>query len=156
MRSKNKKKVAITFGLLIMALTLFRENLFLEINAILNGENINRANFYLFYDSLVSYSTNQLIQLKYIFTSLFIILFITSTFLTINFWFSSKSFNKITLAVLGGFVALLFLSFGIAKLVGSFYDVYFVFRKATGFLQSPLPLFILFSLFIYLNKEIRK
>lgn len=156
MKSKNKKKVAIVFGLLIMALTLFRENLFLEINAIINGENINKANFYLFYDSLVTYSSNQLIQLKYIFTVLFITLFITSTFLTIHFWFSSKSFNKITLAVLGGFVVLLFFSFGIAKLVGSFYDVYFVFRKAIGFLQSPLPLFVFFSLFIYLNKEIKR
>lgn len=54
-----------------MGLTLLRENIFLEINAILNGEQVNRANFYLFYDYFSSYSIQNLNLLKWILTIFF-------------------------------------------------------------------------------------
>lgn len=136
-----------------MGLTLFRENLFLEINAILSGENVNRANFYLFYDFFINFSTEQLIQLKYIATLSFIFGFSLLTYLTIKCWFKNKQYNKITLVVIGVFIGLFLLGIGVFKVLGVYSENYFIFRKAIGFLQSPLLLFILLSLFFFLDKE---
>jgi hypothetical protein len=141
-----------------MGLTLIRENLFLEINAVLNGENINRANFYLFYDYFDSFSLEKLSLLKWVFSIVFIVVIAVASFFALHFWFEKKQYNKITGWFYSVIIAvLLFLVVG-AKLTGVFNDTYVILRKMIGFLQSPLPLFTLFSVYFYLanSVDIRK
>ncbi len=146
---KVKKIIVILFALTIMGLSILRENLFLELNAILSGENVNRANFYLFYDFLVSYSKEQLFQLKIVLTLSFILIITVLNYLVVLFWFCNRFFNKV--AIISQLILIMILLLGVlvSKILGVYTDVYFVFRKITGLLQSPIPLFILISLFSY-------
>lgn len=141
-----------------MGLTLIRENLFLEINAILNGEYINRANFYLFYDYFTTFSLEKLSLLKWVFSIVFIIVIAGTSFLALHLWFEKKQYNKITGWVYLVVIAVLLLLVVVTKLTGVFNDTYVILRKMIGFLQSPLPLFILFSIYFYLanSVDIRK
>ncbi|MBW6481552.1 MAG: hypothetical protein K0B10_00695 [Vicingaceae bacterium] len=137
-----------------MGLTLIRENLFLEINAILTGENINRANFYLFYAYFASFSIQKLSTLKWVLSIVFIVVMIATSYGALHFWYEKKQYNKITswfyLVII---VVLLFLVV-VTKATGVFNDAYVLLRKMIGFLQSPLPLFILFSMYFYLSKSV--
>lgn len=137
-----------------MGLTLIRENLFLEINAILNGENINRANFYLFYDYFTSFSLEKLSLLKWVFSIIFIVVIAGTSFFALHLWFEKKQYNKITSWVYLVVIAVLLLLVVATKVTGVFDDAYVILRKVLGFLQSPLPLFILFSMYFYLDKSV--
>jgi len=137
-----------------MGLTLIRENLFLEINAILNGENINRANFYLFYNYFDSFSLEKLSLLKWVFSIIFIVVIAGTSFFALHLWFEKKQYNKITGWVYLVVIAILLLLVVVTKLTGVFNDTYVILRKMIGFLQSPLPLFILFSMYFYLTKSV--
>ncbi|MDF1673511.1 MAG: hypothetical protein P1U41_08395 [Vicingaceae bacterium] len=146
---KAKKIIAILLALMIMGLSILRENLFLELNAILSGENVNRANFYLFYDFLISYPKDQLFQLKIVLTFVFIVKIALLNYFVVLFWFCNSFFNKITIISQLILITLLLLGVLLSKMLGVYPDIYFVFRKITGFLQSPIPLFMLVSLFSY-------
>ena len=137
-----------------MGLTLLRENIFLEINAILNGEQVNRANFYLFYDYFSSYSVQNLHLLKWIITIFFIIIMGGTTILALHLWYNEKYFNKITIWFYLIVIGVLFLLVVVTKTIGVFNAVYSLLRSTIGFLQSPLPLFILFSMYFYLDKSV--
>ena len=141
-----------------MGLTLIRENLFLEINAILNGEHINSANFYLFYDYFTSFSLEKLSLLKWVFSIIFIVVIAGTSFFALHLWFEKKQYNKITGWVYLVVIAVLSLLVVVTKITGVFNDAYVILRKIIGFLQSPLLLFILFSIYFYLanSVDIRK
>jgi len=149
-----KKIIAIILTLIVMGLTLIRENLFLEINAILSGENVNRANFYLFYDYFASFSIQKLSLLKWVLSIAFIVVMIATSYGALHFWYEKKQYNKIT----GWFylvtIAVLLLLVVVTKVTGVFDDAYVILRKVLGFLQSPLPLFILFSMYFYLDRSV--
>src|SRR5690606_4839375 len=129
-------------------------NIFLEINAILNGEQVNRANFYLFYDYFSSYSVQNLHLLKWILTIFFIIIMGVATLLALHLWYNEKYFDNITTWFYLIVIGVLFLLVVVTKTIGVFNDIYSLLRSTIGFLQSPLPLFILFSMYFYLDKSV--
>ncbi|MBQ21001.1 MAG: hypothetical protein CMD31_09625 [Flavobacteriales bacterium] len=151
---QSKKIIAIILTLILMGLTLIRENLFLEINAILSGENINRANFYLFYEYFASFSIEKLSLLKWILSIAFIAIMITTSYVALHFWYEKKQYNKITGWFYSVVIVVLLLLVVVTKVTGVFDDAYVLLRKMIGFLQSPLPLFILFSIYFYLSKSV--
>ena len=151
-----KKIGALVLGIIILVLTLLRENIFLEINAVMNGHSYNNAYFYFFDDSIVGLSMSQLALLKWGLTILFILIISGFTVVIIQLWFKNKMYNRLTIliyAVVFGVVG--FVTF-VLWLMNAFTDYYFVVRKMIGFLQSPLPLFLFFTMYLYLVKTSTK
>lgn len=137
----------------ILLLTLIRENIFLEINAIQQGLEVNRAYFYLFHDFFLGYTSSELNVIKVILTLLFSLVISLASYHIISTSFQNVLFNKITKYFYVFIFGFILLGSVVAKIVGIFPDTYFVFRKLLGFIQSPLPLFFLYSVFIYMNKK---
>lgn len=152
--SLNKnKQFSIFFVICILGLTFIRENLFLEINAILSNAQINRANFYLFFDCFATIPHPKLELLKWVLTFFFILAIDGLSLLVVHLWFYNKNYNKLFRLVFLIILAGLMISVAITMLLGKFLNYYFIFRKVIGFLQSPLPLFIFFSLYLYLENS---
>lgn len=150
----NRRRLLVFIAtIVLLAMALLRENVFLEINAIIHQEEVNRANFYLFYDFFNSFSVKKLKIIKVFLTILFVIFMIALSYFIINKWFKNDKFNKITIWFYG-LVILLFLLILLTTYLLDLFDVsYFFIRKILGFIHSPIPLFLLFSLFFYLTKN---
>lgn len=145
------RQVSIIIIICILGLTFIRENLFLEINAILSNAEVNRANFYLFFEYFSTIPHSTLETLKWVLTIFFILVIDGFSLLVVHLWFNDKSYNKIFLIFFLILLSVLIMAVVFAKLLGVFSTYYFIFRKVIGFLQSPLPLFIFFSIYLYLK-----
>lgn len=140
--------------LIVMILAVFvRENIFLEVNAILNGYEYNKAYFYFFDESLSKLSTIQLIQLKWLLSFLFMAFVATCTFSIIKLWFKNVRYNRLVLFVYSALVSAALVCFVILKLFNIYNDYYFILRKILGLAHSPIPLFLFFALFYFLDKK---
>lgn len=140
--------------LIIMILAVFvRENIFLEVNAILNGYEYNKAYFYFFDESLSQLTSSQLILLKWLLSFLFIVFVASCTFAIIKLWFNNMSYNRLVLYAYGALIVIALLCYGILHLFNVYNDYYFILRKILGLAHSPIPLFIFFALFYFLDKK---
>lgn len=138
---------------IILVLTILRENVFLEINAIIDGYNYNNAYFYFFNEHFSKLPVKELVLLKWVLTIIFIGSISACSVFAIHLWFRNKQYNKTTIfiyLILFGITALITL---LLKVTGQFTDYYFVVRKMIGFLQSPLPLFLFFIMYLYLADD---
>ncbi len=145
----------ICFALFLMVcfLMLLRENIFLEINAILNQDEYNKAYFYFFENVFQKMSHHQLILWKWVLTVGFIVAVSGITLVVIYLWFRDVNFLKTSLWVYGFLFIVLVILFSIFKLTNTFEQNYFILRKLIGVMHSPLLLFIFFTLFYYLEKK---
>ena len=148
-----KNTLALALLFLIAVLTFLRENLFLEINAILNHQEYNNAYFYFLYDFFKGLKAIELLLLKWGLTILFILLISFLTILIIHKWFKQQVFTKATIVIylfiyLGLLLLVLF-----SKWLGFYENIFIFFRKIIGLLTSPIPLFFLFSVLYYKQKS---
>lgn len=148
-----KNTLALALLFLIVGLTFLRENLFLEINAILNHQEYNNAYFYFLYDFFKGLKAIELLFLKWGLTILFILLISFLTILIIHNWFKQQVFTKATIVIylfiyLGLLLLVLF-----SKWLGFYENIFIFFRKIIGLLTSPIPLFFLFSVLYYKQKS---
>lgn len=150
--NKNKQ-LSIFLVICILGLTFIRENLFLEINAILSNALVNRANFYLFFEYFSTIPHSTLETLKWILTISFILVIDGFSLLVVHLWFYNENYNKLFRLFFLIIIVGLMISVVITMLLREFSNYYFIFRKVIGFLQSPLPLFIFFSLYLYLENS---
>ncbi len=148
---KFSKIIALFLGGIIMIVSFLRENIFLEINAILDGYSYNNAYFYFLNEQITVLSFHQLIVLKWILTISFIVAISGLTVLIINLWFRSRQYNRMTILSYLFFYGLTALTTFLLWLTGYYTDYYFVVRKMIGFLHSPLPVFLFFSMYFYLS-----
>ena len=151
---KSSNKVVSILLLTVMIFTvLIRENIFIEINAIIAGYDYNKAYFYFFNESFAAMDIVQLTKLKWLLTSLFVFIVAISSIVIVKLWFKNKRYTKliilsyIGIAMLGGLIFLITYAFDVTN------QYYFLLRKLLGLAHSPIPLFIFFSLFYYLDKE---
>lgn len=145
------KITVVVLGASILLLSLLRENVFLEINAISDGFDYNQAYFYFFNESITKLTLSQISLLKWSLTFSFIFVISGFTFLAIYLWFKNKKYNRITLVIYLALFGLTGITSIIIWLTGTYIDYYFIIRKMIGFLQSPLPLFFFFTMFFYLK-----
>jgi hypothetical protein len=148
---KAAKILALFLGGFIMILSFLRENIFLEINAILNGYAYSKAYFYFLNEKLSSLTPTQLMTLKWLLTILFILVISGLTLLTIQLWFKNKEFNRISMIVYSFAFGVVVLTTLFLWLTGNYTSYYFVIRKMIGFLHSPIPLFLFFTVYMYLK-----
>lgn len=149
---KSIKKIgAVLLGFILLLLTLLRENVFLEINAVLNQTGYNKAYFYLLDPLISNLSIAQLVLLKWVLTIGFILLISSLTVLVVKWWFNQTNYTSTTIKI----ILLLFIVSSVITfvlwLLGLFNHYYVVLRKMVGFLSSPLPLFLFFVMYLYLN-----
>jgi len=154
MRQLKLNKVVAFLGVfLLLLLTYFRQNFFLEINAILASEAFDRSNSYWLSDFFNNIPFANLLKLKWGLTMVFSIVMTAVTILSLHFWFKSIHFFK----VVGLFYLVLFVVICLLALIGfltnSFNDIYFALRKLLGLVQSPLPFFTFFTLFYRVLKK---
>lgn len=152
----HSKKIKIVFSILlvlaILVLTFLRENLFLEINSIINNQTYNKAYFYWFNDWFNQLSIVSLLRLKWLLTICFVLMVSSITALVIQINFRKDQLFFIIKLYLVIFVLLLVLS-TFLWLSGGWNLGYFVLRKIIGVLQSPLPLFVLYPFMYFSNNK---
>lgn len=146
---KNKKIFLALFIILLIALSFFRESVFININAHM---------WYLYYQNDKSYllpwlsflkplSYSQLYSLKWILTVFFSILFFSLTSIIIKLMFNEWKFIKWTLIVFCGFLSVAALSYTAGILFNNTSDGYIVSRFFIGLVQSPFLLIFLIPAF---------
>jgi hypothetical protein len=135
------------FGFVLLILcTYFRENILLEINALLAFKAGDRSYSYWFVSFFKSLPIKQLVYWKWGVTLFFSFIMSIITILSLYNWFKDlSSFKILTLIYLSSFGLLVIIS-GVAVLFNSFESVYFLLRKVLGIVQSPLPFFCFFLL----------
>jgi len=154
-RTLLSKPVAIILGILILIISLLRENVFLELNAIIDKEPYNKAYFYFFQESFTQLPYQKLMQLKWLLTGGFSLLITILSYFTIYFLFRNKNFNKLALVFYASIFGLLMILTTVFYGFNLFDNYYFILRKIAGFIQSPLPLLLLLILIIYLKSNIK-
>ncbi len=149
---KNKSLLWLALGTLVLfGLSYLREGFFLS----LNGVILNSPSSNAYFDNLLPYfkqlDLKFLVQLKWIGTMLF-----SLAFMSVTLFFLYKVFNskRPTIFIAG----LYFLFISLSLFVGvsayfffSFDKVYSVIREIFGFIQSPLPFFLVAPLFYFLK-----
>lgn len=140
--------------LVIMIVAVFiRENVFLEINAILNGHTYNKAYFYFFDETLSQLSVKELLILKWVLSVAFISLVATFTYLIIKIWFKNATYTKIVVYAYAAITSIALSCYGVLSIFSLYNDYYFILRKILGLAHSPIPFFVLFALFYFLDKK---
>jgi len=139
--------------LILLVLTYYRENLALQINAYLNGEIFSRAYAYQFSNYFKTLPKNELKQWKWMVSIGFALVISVVTLLSLYSWFQSYSYIRFTVVIYLT-VGIIFSLFAvIAYATHSFDEIYLLLRRVLGVIQSPIPLFIFFTLFYYTEKK---
>jgi|GEM_PF-646506 len=143
-----KRYLAILPFLLLLLCTYLRENIAVEINALIEGLNYNEAQFYFFDSYLSSFSIKELKIIKWVLTVFFVLVFLGLTIFSHFLLFRNKKilrtiFFHFAVICLGVFV-IYYLSYFFAVLD----TVYPILHQIIEYLFSPLPLFIFILLFV--------
>jgi hypothetical protein len=128
--------------------TYFRENILLEINALISVNKYDRSYSYWFVIFFKSIALERLVYWKWGVTLFFSVLMPIITILSLYSWFQNKAYRKILVIIYVICFCLLVIIAGIGFLFNCFDSIYFIIRRIIGIIQSPVP-FFLFSLLFY-------
>ena len=143
-----QQKILLSFWfLLLLSISYVRENLAIEINAIIDGYDYNRASFYWFQQWLGTLNFQQLTMVKWGLVGVFYPIFTLLATFIIHFSFHQKKYTFTTLNFYSIILLVLILVTAVAYPLGYFDAVYFFLRKLLGFVFSPLPVFMLWLVF---------
>ncbi|MCB0401990.1 MAG: hypothetical protein KDD41_07890 [Flavobacteriales bacterium] len=153
-----KKKLVVAF-ILLFAFTVgyIRETIFVVINSVINDYAFPYNPSYLEPPAfLYDIETGNLIKIKWFLTFVFSLIFFGITLWLVNFYFRSKSYNRIILLT----YSILFAASLIITLLGFLFNQYESFygisRFIAGLLQYPLMTLILFTMFYFVNQLYRE
>ena len=141
------------FFLLIFGLTILRENLFLDINSVIENYDFNSTYFYYFHSKLLNFNSSELFQLKWLLTILFSVVISGLSTLVISFWFRGGKILRYVIYVYVSICTFFIIAAFLLWCVNGVDEYYFVLRKITGFVQSPLPLIIMMPIFYVLEDK---
>ncbi|MDT8412399.1 MAG: hypothetical protein RQ875_08065 [Vicingaceae bacterium] len=154
MTLSTKQKIQLAFWLIVvLSLTYIRENLAIEINAIIDGYDYNRAGFYWFQRWLGTLDFRQLTMVKWGLVGVFYPVFTLLAILIIHHSFHQKNYTHTTLYFYSIILLVLILVTAVAYPLGYFDAVYFFLRKLLGFVFSPLPVFMLWLAFYSFSRD---
>lgn len=154
MRPTVKKILTLFSFILLFIIGYIRESIFLVINSVLNNYPFPYNPSYIPPpEYLYSLTTQELINLKWVFTLVFSLLFMFFSWLIIHLVFNSRIYNKIVIYIYTFFISISFLIAGVGILFNCFEILYTPSRFIVGIIQSPLLVIILFSLFFLLNQN---
>tara|TARA_B100000809_G_scaffold214698_1_gene219615 strand:- start:280 stop:762 length:483 start_codon:yes stop_codon:yes gene_type:complete len=148
----NRFYTALGFIALLLC-TYFRENILLEINALIAGDLYDRSYSYWFVTFFKSISVERLVYWKWGVTLFFTILIPVITIVSLYSWFQNKAYRKILVIIYLICFCLLVLIAGIGLLFNCFDSIYFFLRKIIGIVQSPVPFFLFFLVFYQFEKK---
>jgi hypothetical protein len=136
----------------ILLCTYFRENILLEINALIDLKGEDRSFSYWFINFFKSIPVTQLNYWKWGVTFFFSALIPIITIISLHSWFQDEAYRKILVLVYIICFSFLILIGVVGILFNCFDLIYFLLRKVLGVVQSPFPFFCFFLLFY--NKKI--
>jgi len=147
-------RILVIVGVVILLLgTYFRENLLLEINALIEGHEYDRSYSYWFASFFKGLNKAELYNWKWGISIFFSLIIPIITLLTLYGWFKSKQLLKLLSIIYVIVFTFMLLMTSFSYVFGIFDDIYFVLRKIIGLLQSPLPFFLFFLLFSTLENK---
>jgi len=151
----NKTKVFIMFlFLLIFFLGYVRETIFIIVNSVLYNYPFPFNSSYIVPPKfLYDYSTQSLINIKWLLTLLFSLVFMLLSVVIFKFYFKNKIIIRYTYILYALLVAVSFLFFLIGYLVNYVAIGYPIARFFMGFAQSPLTTLVLFVIFYFRNNH---
>ncbi|HEX8517710.1 MAG TPA: hypothetical protein VF868_16040 [Bacteroidia bacterium] len=140
--------------LLLIGLGYYRDFVFKSTHALLRAWDLE-TDYYIHpsLSFLENYEYETIVNLKWVFTILFSIAYLSATLIAVKFIFHNKKFMIITVWVYTGIVLLSGLLMLIGIISGSTENMYEFARYFMGMAQSPLILMILFPLFKLAEKE---
>jgi hypothetical protein len=152
------KRILTLFSfILLFIIGYIRESIFLVINSVLNNYPFPYNPSYIPPpDYLFSLTTQELINLKWVFTITFSSLYMLFSWLIIYFYFQSKKFTKIVFYIYTILIVITSLIICTGLLFNCFDLLYTPSRFIVGIIQSPLLVIVLFTLFYLLNDYNRK
>ena len=150
---KLNKSLAILGFILLLILTYFRENLLLEVNALINKDVTNRAYSYWFYTFFKHKTVDSLIVWKWGITLSFSITMASLTIGSLYSWFKNKPFLKLLVIIYLSTFAFIVMLAGLGFIMNQFDSIYPVLRKLLGVIQSPIPFFSLFLLIYWVKNN---
>lgn len=157
MKPTVKKILTLLSFILLFIIGYIRESIFLVINSVLNKYPFPYNPSYIPPpEYLYSLTTQELINLKWVFTIAFSLLYMLFSWLIIYFFFQSKKFTKIVLYIYTILIAITILIICIGLLFDCFDLLYIPSRFIVGIIQSPLLVIVLFTLFYLLNNYNKK
>ena len=149
MKSLNQNKIASILGFItLLLLVFFRENLLLEINALLEGKENDRSYAFWFFDFFKEFSDSKLTQWKWVISLSFTICIACLTIFSLHYWFKNIKYTKLILLLYLIIAGLIFIVSLIAYFIDNFNEVYPLLRRVLGMIHSPIPFFIFFLLFL--------
>lgn len=157
MKQYLRKILTLLFFIFLFIIGYIRESIFLVINSVLNHYPFPYNPSYIPPPTyLYSLTTQELINLKWVFTITFSLLYLFFSWLIIYLFFQSKKFTKIVLYIYIILITITSLIIGIGLLFNCFDLLYTPSRFIVGIIQSPLLVIILFTLFFLLNNYNKK
>lgn len=151
------KIFTLLFFIILFIIGYIRESIFLVINSVLHNYPFPYNPSYIPPpDYLYSLTTQELINLKWIFTLIFSLLFMLFSWLIIHFIFNSKTYSKVVIYIYTFFISISLLFAGIGILFNCFELLYTPSRFIVGIIQSPLLVIILLAFFFLLNQTKKK
>ncbi|CAN5519616.1 hypothetical protein BH10BAC1_BH10BAC1_12520 [soil metagenome] len=158
-KSSPSRALALVFmAILIIGSGYLRDSIFKSMNALLRAWDLNQ-DYYLprFLSFMENYEYETIVNLKWVLTVLFSILYLLFALIAIKLVFNNRNYLKITFYTYIGIIILsgIFISIGfIAK--GSAEKMYEFARYLMGFAQSPIVLMVLIPAFKLSEKESNK
>ena len=138
--------------MLLFIIGYIRESVFLVINSVLNQYPFPYNPSYIPPPAyLYSLSSQELINLKWVFTIVFSLLFMLFSWLIIHFYFNTKKYNKIILYIYLTLISISFLFAVVGILFNCFDILYTPSRFIAGIVQSPILVITLFTLLLFIN-----
>ena len=155
MKKINHRKWSTAFILgLLLALIYLRENMLLGINAFLNERAFGNKAYYFWVTNYFSgMSKETLIKFKWLTTGSFSVLMAGLTIFALHNWFRNNDYTRLLLYLYGLGALIIAVVTIVAQLFGVFDSVYRLLRTIIGINHTPLPFFIFFSLFYWIEKE---
>ena len=155
MRSLKKKILFLLIICILLFLGYYRDFVFKNINALLKAWDFNMDySMPLSLGFLKNYNYDMLVNIKWLLTLLFSLIYMSVAIITINLFFKNRNYIKITIAVYIGITILSGLFIAVGYLVeGSSEKMYEFARYLMGMLQSPIILMILIPAFKLSEKE---
>ena len=154
MKKLNLNKGFAIFGFIgLMIFVYFRENLLLEINAVLAQKEVNTAYAFWFADFFIGLPKEQLIKWKWIVSISFTFSIAVLTIFSLHNWFRDVMYTKRIVNLYLFLTVFLILMGLVSYLLNSFNDIYPFLRRVFGVIHSPIPFFMLFLLIYWKKKQ---
>ena len=151
----SNKIVSILGVMLLLVAVYFRENILLQINALLANDTYNYSLAFSFSNVIKELPVQELPKWKWIISLSFTFFIAIVTIFSLHTWFRNTTYTKLMLMIYLVVFGVIFLIGVGGHLFNQFDAIYPLLRRIIGIVHSPIPFIFLFILF-YKQSTLKK